>query len=448
MSDDVRSLLERLERLLENVHQYVGARYVPNFIDEPWSDTRGYEALDVVDNGSGTSYIAKKPVPVGTPLSNRTYWFVYGATSGAIINLQNQIDTIVSGMQTLTVYNGNTRKVICIGDSYLGGSGTTYAETESWGAFIRMILDNGDNTIIKGWGGSGFIGQPDTSEHTYKKQLEEVVSTMDADERAEVTDILVQGGLNDKYGLNHGTYTESDILTAIQQFTAYAHTQFPNAMVRIGVVGWARDGLSDKPNFYKVLNLFRNNSSIDCNNRLQFMSGLEYIMPSMADSEYYDSTHPGTTASLRIAQAMVNCMMGGNGDFTKTVIDANATITTPTGVTATSIDFHYTINNAVASIRSAAFWVNFDTPQAFSFGNYVEIGRITGGEPIRCSEPIYIPCFAWWIDDNNIQHTTAAMVKFEDRKIMLMLHIEATTVNVAQINVRIGSYSDSILVLC
>lgn len=95
--DDMRSLITRLEELINNVHQYVGARYVPRFIDDPWNDTTKYEALDVVDNGSGTSYIAKKPVPVGTPLSDRNYWFVYGSTSGAIINLQNQIDAIRRG---------------------------------------------------------------------------------------------------------------------------------------------------------------------------------------------------------------------------------------------------------------------------------------------------------------------------------------------------------------
>ena len=427
--------------------KYVGARYVPKFMGT-YDATQSYENMCVVDNGFGTSYISVKPVPAGTPLTDTDYWALYGASSGAIVNLQNQIDAINDDIDTINVYTGSPRKVICIGDSYLGGSGPVYAESESWGAFVRMILGNGSDTIIKGWGGSGFIGQPSASDHTYIKQLEEVVNSLTSDEMAEITDILVQGGLNDKYGLNHNTYTEVDILNAIQAFTAYAHTQFPNAMVRIGVVGWARDGLSDKPNFYKVLNLFRNNSSLNCNNRLQFMSGLEYIMPTMADSEYYDSTHPDIGASLRIANAMVNCMMGGNGDFTKPVIDATPTITPPTGVTVTSIDFHYTINNAVASIRSAAFWVTFDTSQAFSFGQYVEIGSITSGDPIRCSEPVYIPCFAWWIDDSNVQHTTGAMVKFEDRKISVMLNINATTINVDQINVRIGSYSDSILVLC
>ena len=73
------------------MRQYIGARYCPKFVGT-YDATQIYEALDVVDNGSGTSYIAKKPTPAGTPLTNTEYWFLYGAMSGAILNLQNQID--------------------------------------------------------------------------------------------------------------------------------------------------------------------------------------------------------------------------------------------------------------------------------------------------------------------------------------------------------------------
>lgn len=99
---DLNNLMTRLESLLSSVHRYVGARYVPRFLDEPWNPDNEYEPLDVVDNGSGTSYIAKKPVPVGILLSNREFWFVYGSTSGAILNLQNQIDAIILNIRNLT----------------------------------------------------------------------------------------------------------------------------------------------------------------------------------------------------------------------------------------------------------------------------------------------------------------------------------------------------------
>lgn len=76
------------------MREYVGARYVPNFVDDDYDPTQSYQAMDVVSNGMGTSYIAKKPVPAGIPQTNREYWFLYGVTNGAIINLQNQIDDI------------------------------------------------------------------------------------------------------------------------------------------------------------------------------------------------------------------------------------------------------------------------------------------------------------------------------------------------------------------
>lgn len=83
------------------VREYIGARYVPKFMGT-YDNTQEYEALCVVDNGLGTSYITKVPTPAGTPLTNTTYWAVYGATSGAILNLQNQIDDIKSDYLTDT----------------------------------------------------------------------------------------------------------------------------------------------------------------------------------------------------------------------------------------------------------------------------------------------------------------------------------------------------------
>lgn len=85
------------------MRQYIGARYVPRFLGT-YDNTQAYEALDVVDNGMGTSYIAKKPTPANTPLTDTDYWFVYGASSGAIINLQNQIDGLTKEGVTPEMY--------------------------------------------------------------------------------------------------------------------------------------------------------------------------------------------------------------------------------------------------------------------------------------------------------------------------------------------------------
>ena len=84
------------------MRQYVGARYVPRFLGT-YDNTQMYDALDVVDNGSGTSYIARKTVPAGTPLTDTEFWFVYGASSGAIYDLQTRMgdaENDIDGLQT------------------------------------------------------------------------------------------------------------------------------------------------------------------------------------------------------------------------------------------------------------------------------------------------------------------------------------------------------------
>lgn len=70
--------------------KYVGARYMPKFLGT-YDVTQVYEALSVVDNGMGTTYVSNQPVPAGTPLTNTDYWAVYGASSAAIIQLQNDV---------------------------------------------------------------------------------------------------------------------------------------------------------------------------------------------------------------------------------------------------------------------------------------------------------------------------------------------------------------------
>lgn len=75
------------------MHPYIGARYVPRFMGT-YDPTQAYEALDVVDNGSGTSYISKIPTDPGTPLTDGTHWTIYGASSAAIMALQTRVDNL------------------------------------------------------------------------------------------------------------------------------------------------------------------------------------------------------------------------------------------------------------------------------------------------------------------------------------------------------------------
>ena len=136
--------------------KYVGARYVPKFMGT-YDPTQDYEALSVVDNGMGTSYVSNKPAPAGTPLTDTDYWALYGATSGAIINLQGQIDALKEIAVTPEMFGAegdgytddsaaiqqavNMSKLVFMQNDYLVNTGVTIP------AGVRVF---GPGTVIAG----------------------------------------------------------------------------------------------------------------------------------------------------------------------------------------------------------------------------------------------------------------------------------------------------------
>jgi hypothetical protein len=144
------------------VREYVGARYVPKFMGE-WSATTEYEPLCIVDDGLGTSYTSKKPVPAGTPLTDTEYWAVTGSTSGAIVSLQNRVsalegDVSVLNNKDMQTFSGikNIRDFGAVGDgttddsaaiqAALAGGGCIYIPVGSFAMNNNVLLDS--NTTI------------------------------------------------------------------------------------------------------------------------------------------------------------------------------------------------------------------------------------------------------------------------------------------------------------
>lgn len=212
-----------------SVHTYVGARYIPRFVGT-YDPTQIYEALDVVDNGSGTSYIARKTVPAGTPLTDTTYWFVYGAASGAIIALQNDMITaqndIISLQGDMTgAQNDITQiqkdisvKYLIITDSYglsVNSSSQTFIEVAE--GLTGLTLDS-ESTSSGGFGGGVKV----------KDGLVNYTG-----DRSAITDIIVVCGAND---VNTGL-TFTDIYNGIVDFDTYAKSEYPNAKIHLLGVG-------------------------------------------------------------------------------------------------------------------------------------------------------------------------------------------------------------------
>lgn len=125
------------------VQQYIGARYVPKFMGT-YDPTQEYEALVVVDNGSGTSYVTRKTTPPGTPLTDTEYYALYGAASGAIIALQTQIDALdaeVSKIKGLVEYDTMVNAIAdtAITDGMIIRTNGYYAEFDGGEAYYLVV---------------------------------------------------------------------------------------------------------------------------------------------------------------------------------------------------------------------------------------------------------------------------------------------------------------------
>ena len=175
-----------------SVRQYIGARYVPRFLGT-WNNTTQYEALDVVDNGSGTSYIARKTVPAGTPLSDTEYWFIYGASSGSIIDLQNRMNTAENDIIQLQklgdddIYSRlSGKKIIVLGDSLTEGSGSALGHT--W--VENLAADYNADVINEGLSGSPIGGSDPDSFYI------RIDSILAANPTCDI--FVISGGANDK----------------------------------------------------------------------------------------------------------------------------------------------------------------------------------------------------------------------------------------------------------
>ena len=174
------------------VREYVGARYVPKFMGG-WSATTEYEPLSIVDDGLGTSYTSKKPVPAGTPLTDTEYWAVTGSTSGAIVSLQNRVsalegDVSVLNGKNMQTFSGikNIRDFGAVGDgstddsaaiqAALAGGGCIYIPVGSFAMNNNVLLDSNttilcDGEIIDNWNPSGLSTQTGLFDATSKTDI-------------------------------------------------------------------------------------------------------------------------------------------------------------------------------------------------------------------------------------------------------------------------------------
>lgn len=305
------------------VKQYIGARYVPKF-DGAWDNTKVYEPLTIVTYND-SSYTSKKVVPTGIDILNEEYWALTGILSGAIRNLQEQVnilDTRVEGIE-----NHIDDIYVLIGDSYLEGfNGSFDPETfiDSYGDYLRMYLNKTEDIdfFIEAEGASGFCAQGHAG-HTWIDLLNSVFARIPAEYRDKHIKLIVCGGCNDI------SYTIEQLKSAIESFVYRANELFDDIEILIGCIGTYRKG-TEVNNQYnlerKVLRAYA-----DCDNlkNVRYLTNAETILHrnSLMQADLY---HPNADGHKTLAKGLLNILekYGYNVDDSASIQFTNVAGTT------------------------------------------------------------------------------------------------------------------------
>ena len=198
----------------------------------------------------------------------------------------------------------NSERTILIGDSYALDRRPDPNIT-GWAIPLQEILGlTGNDCYIIQNNGGGFTTQG--SNGTFLEAL----TNLSVTNKDTIKNIILCGGLNDISATNQET-----IESAISSFMTYCKTNYPNANVYIGMIGWSCDMTESKQyDRYRVVNkvlpAYQNCSKYGA----IYLNGVENVLHDI--SEYYDNAHPNQTGCDRLANYIYQAFKNGYASVT------------------------------------------------------------------------------------------------------------------------------------
>lgn len=370
--------------------QYIGARYVPKFYQNSvdgsaaWESNVVYEPLTWVTLTNGHMYISKKQVPatVGIPSSNIEYWLDVGSYDGFIEGLENEIDAI---NETLTDVSADVtklnhlvnRKFIFISDSY-------GIQTNNWiDAVISNLGLTSSDYYKNSIGGYGFA-PPSSASATFLSILQGIISTLSAEQKANITDVVVGGGFNDRAA------NPNDVKSAINTFVTYVKSNLPNAIVHIGFIGWSFNSeFISELNVNNVVDTYKGcadygavyivNSENVMHNKGLFLQESQSPYSLFLGYQY---VHPNQYGSLAIAACITNHLLGYGGvahdDSASVVVTLASGVTVSVGSNITLLEKQHdgVINIALNNMPNLHV---LNVPSFDPSSVIVEVGELSSG---------------------------------------------------------------------
>ena len=306
-------ILEEIQKLHEDWDEFKVLNAI-TFMGE-WKITKQYPAWAIVNTDNGTQgYISIKPVPPGIQITNTDYWQSVVDYTATIADLQNRLIIAEGNITTLQsqVAGILANDSILISDSY---GVVSVVGSNNWVDQLKTKLNSiYPNATVRTsrHGSRGFVPN-NLVDEGFLDSLKEFDS-LTAAEKAKVKRIVVCGGCND------ANQTQADIESSIDDFITYAKTNYPNAEVYIGMIGYE----SNPVNIYKKSLMAYKNApahggiyltGVDNALRLTMLQG--------------DGVHPTSDGNNEISKAVINSLLTGSYSVKRAKSDL---VWTPSGI--------------------------------------------------------------------------------------------------------------------
>lgn len=221
------------------------------------------------------------------------------AESGELAEIINEeiFDELNTNLTNLTtrVATDEIKPTVFIGDSY-------GQVTDSWidkvGHKLGLV---GGETMFKIAQGQYGFSSPNRQWLSLLQERESMIP-----DKLAIRRFIVCGGLNDS------EYT-NNLAADITAFVNYVKTNYPNAHIYLGCIGWSKVEASttQRNNMQKVLHLYQRAGDLfGLGQSISYLSGVEYVMHEYAYFDTETLTHPSSTGQIFLAEAIYNALYG------------------------------------------------------------------------------------------------------------------------------------------
>lgn len=220
------------------------------------------------------------------------------AESGELAEIINEeiFDELNTNLTNLTnrVATDEIKPTVFIGDSY-------GQVTDSWidkvGHKLGLV---GGETMFKISQGQYGFSSPNRQWLSLLQDRESMIP-----DKLAIRRFVICGGLNDSEYTNY-------LATDITNFVNYVKTNYPNAHIYLGCIGWTKveASVTQRNNMQKVLHLYQRAGDLfGLGQSISYLSGVEYVMHDYA---HYDETltHPDSAGQIFLAEAIYNALYG------------------------------------------------------------------------------------------------------------------------------------------